>query len=276
MLAFAPAVYAQTAPASEPQTSGVVQSSEDVLKAADDPADSQAIVVTGSRIARDGSKSPVPITVVSAEQLQIAAPATTVVQALSELPAFTSTGPQNRPGNGGGNGGARSLALRNLGNNRTLVLFDGRRVPPTSATAQVNADFVPSMLLERVDVVTGGVSAVYGSDAVAGVVNFITNKKFTGLKVEGRFGISQLNDAENYKFGVAGGADFLSGRGHIMGSYEYYDAIIPSKVSAPKRRRTLWFGTPDLTKPASWAASSAAATRLPAGSQIRNSTIRVT
>lgn len=182
------------------------------------------IVVTGSRIARDGSESPVPMTVVSNDQLQNSAPATTVVQALSELPAFTSTGPQNRPGNGGGNGGARTLALRNLGNNRTLVLFDGRRVPPTSATAQVNADFVPSMLLERVDVVTGGVSAVYGSDAVAGVVNFVTDTDYTGIKVDARFGISQLNDAENYRLGVAGGTDLFGGRGHLMGSYEYYYA----------------------------------------------------
>ena len=186
------------------------------------PANS--IIVTGSRIARDGSQSPVPMTVVSTQQLESAAPATTIVQALSELPAFTSTGPQHRPGNGGGNGGARSLALRNLGNNRTLVLFDGRRVPPTSATAQVNADFVPTMLLERVDVVTGGVSAVYGSDAVAGVVNFVTDRDYTGLKVDARFGISQLNDGENYRFGVAGGTDLFGGRGHIMGSYEYYYA----------------------------------------------------
>jgi iron complex outermembrane receptor protein len=209
-LACATAVHAQEATA-------------DVGSAAEAAVD-DLIVVTGSRIARDGSESPVPMTVVSTEQLQNAAPATTVVQALTELPAFASTGPQNRPGNGGGNGGARQLSLRNLGGNRTLVLFDGRRVPPTSATAQVNADFVPSMLLERVDVVTGGVSAVYGSDAVAGVVNFITDTDYTGLKVDARFGISQLNDAENYRLGIAGGADLFGGRGHIMGSYEYYYA----------------------------------------------------
>ena len=212
-LAFATAAYGQEA----------APAAADVADAAEaPPADS--IVVTGSRIARDGSQSPVPTTIVSTQQLETAAPATTVVQALSELPAFTSTGPQNRPGNGGGNGGARSLALRNLGNNRTLVLFDGRRVPPTSATAQVNADFVPTMLLERVDVVTGGVSAVYGSDAVAGVVNFVTDRDYTGLKVDARFGISQLNDGENYRLGVAGGTDLFGGRGHIMGSYEYYYA----------------------------------------------------
>ena len=195
-----------------------------VANAAAEEQSGNSIIVTGSRIARDGSDSPVPLTIVSTEQLQTSAPATTVVQALSELPAFTSTGPQNRPGNGGGNAGARSLALRNLGNNRTLVLFDGRRVPPSSATAQVNADFVPTMLLERVDVVTGGVSAVYGSDAVAGVVNFVTDTDYTGLKADARFGISQLNDAENYRVGIAGGADLFGGRGHIMGSYEYYYA----------------------------------------------------
>lgn len=217
VLAFASVAQAQDASAAGPQAQDVAASEEDGER-------SDAIVVTGSRIARDGSDSPVPMTVVSTQQLEIAAPATTVVQALTELPIFTSTGPQNRPGNGGGNAGARSLALRNLGNNRTLVLFDGRRVPPTSATAQVNADFVPTMLLERVDVVTGGVSAVYGSDAVAGVVNFVTDRDYTGLKIDARAGISQLNDAENFRFGIAGGKDLFGGRGHIMGSYEYYYA----------------------------------------------------
>lgn len=186
--------------------------------------DDARIIVTGSRIVRDGSDSPVPVTVIAVDDLVQSNPSSTIIQSLSELPAFAATGPTNRPGNGGNNGSARVLALRNLGNQRTLVLFDGRRVPPTSVTGQVNADFVPSMLLERVDVVTGGASAVYGSDAVAGVVNFVTDTDFTGLKVDGRFGISQLGDAENYQVGIAGGADIMGGRGHIMGSYEYYKA----------------------------------------------------
>src|SRR6185295_13406221 len=88
---------------------------------------------------------------------------------------------------------------------------------------EVNADIIPQMLLQRVDVVTGGVSAVYGSDAVAGVVNFITDKTFTGIKAEANFGISEYGDGMEQRAGVAGGMNILGGRGHIEGSLEYYN-----------------------------------------------------
>jgi outer membrane receptor protein involved in Fe transport len=184
----------------------------------------EGIVVTGSRIIQNGNNMPTPVTVVSTDQLLQTTPST-VIQALTQLPVFSGgRSPITQPGNSSQNNAFRTLNLRNLNANRTLVLFDGQRVPPTSPNGEVNADFVPSMLLKRVDVVTGGASAVYGSDAVAGVVNFITDRGFNGLKFNAQFGVSELNDGEEYKFGIAGGTDLFGGRGHIMGSYEYFNS----------------------------------------------------
>ncbi len=184
----------------------------------------EEIIVTGSRIVQNGNNMPTPVTVVSAEQLLQTTPKT-IVEALQQLPVFSGGRNQTtQPGNGGGNGVGRNLNLRNVGATRTLVLFDGMRVPPTTQGGEVNADFVPSMLLQRVDVVTGGASAVYGSDAVTGVVNFITERNYNGLKFDGSFGRSQLGDADETKFGIAGGMGLFNGRGHIEGSYEYFNS----------------------------------------------------
>jgi outer membrane receptor protein involved in Fe transport len=191
------------------------------------------IVVTGSRIVQNGNNMPTPVTVVSTDQLLQTVPKT-VVEALQQLPVFNGGRNQTtQPGNGGGNGVGRNLNLRNVGATRTLVLFDGIRVPPTTQGGEVNADFVPSMLLQRVDVVTGGASAVYGSDAVAGVVNFITDRNYNGLKVDASLGRSELGDADEMKFGIAAGKELFNGRGHIEGSYEYFNA--PGVFSKLKR-----------------------------------------
>jgi iron complex outermembrane receptor protein len=203
-LAFGPLAYAQAAAGAEPQ-------------ALDE------VVITGSRVIQNGNAMPTPVTVVSAEQLLKTTP-TNVIDALTAMPVFaggrTTT---SQPGNSSQNNAAHVLNLRNIGNTRTLILFDGRRVPPTSPAGEVNVDLVPSMLLSRVDVVTGGASAVYGSDAVAGVVNFVTDRNFNGFKVDAHYGTSQLNDGQEWKFGIAGGTPLFDGRGHIEGSYEFYD-----------------------------------------------------
>lgn len=184
----------------------------------------EEVVVTGSRVIQNGNNSPTPVTVVTAEQLSQTNPST-VIDGLIALPVFAGgRTPTTNPGNSSQNNASRTLNLRNVGATRTLVLFDGRRVPPTSPLGEVNADFVPSMLLQRVDVVTGGASAVYGSDAVAGVVNFITDRNFNGLKVDAHYGRSERGDGAEYKFGIAGGMPLFSGRGHIEGSYEYFDS----------------------------------------------------
>ncbi len=183
----------------------------------------EQVVVTGSRVITNGNDSPTPLTVISTADITATAPAT-VFDGLQALPVFDGgLSPQSNPGNSSQNNAAHQFNLRNIGITRTLVLYDGRRIAPTAPTGQINADIIPEMLLQRVDVVTGGVSAVYGSDAISGVVNFITNKNFNGVKAFVQGGISEYADGKNVKVGIAAGQEVLGGRGHIEGSLQYYD-----------------------------------------------------
>lgn len=198
------------------------------------------IVVTGSRAIRDGAQAPTPVTVVSAEQLQQAQPGL-VGEALNTLPAFRGS---SRPATGftsaTGPGAGSFLNLRNLGQQRTLVLIDGRRASPSSRDGSVDVNMVPSELVRRVDVVTGGASAAYGSDAVAGVVNFVLDTGFTGLKTEVQGGISSEGDAESYKFSLTGGTDFADERGHIVVSGQIYDAVGIQSLNDRDWGRNYW------------------------------------
>jgi iron complex outermembrane recepter protein len=184
------------------------------------------IVVTGTRVAT-GNSSPVPVTVIQTETLMNVRP-TSLTESINVLPVFSgSRGQVSNPsatgGVGGGNGNAAQLNLRNIGGTRNLVLLDGRRVPPTSITNIVDADVIPQLLIDRVDVVTGGVSAVYGSDAVSGVVNFITNTKFNGVRAQAQAGISRYGDGAQREFAAAAGTGLFDGRGHIEVSYQFRD-----------------------------------------------------
>ncbi|HEX8415805.1 MAG TPA: TonB-dependent receptor [Sphingomicrobium sp.] len=180
------------------------------------------IVVTGSRIA-GGSNAPTPVTIVSSEALQRGNPSTPVA-ALRDLPALSATATSTRnPASGGAsNGGASFLDLRGLGANRTLTLVNGRRFVPATSTGLVDANLIPSALLERIDLVTGGGSAAYGSDAVAGVVNFVLNTKLEGVRAKAQLGISQYGDNAEKLFTVALGQAFLDGRLHVSAGGEYY------------------------------------------------------
>jgi len=185
----------------------------------------QQIVVTGSRTVKNGDNSPTPVTVVSTEVLTNMRP-TSLTESVLALPVFSgSRGAFSNPGAtggvSGGNGNAAQLNLRNLGGVRNLVLMDGRRVPPTSFTNIVDADVIPQLLIKRVDTVTGGVSAVYGSDAVSGVVNFVTDTKFNGLKLQAQAGISRYGDNPTQEAGLAWGKSFNEGRSHFEISYEF-------------------------------------------------------
>ena len=183
------------------------------------------VVVTGSRIVRNGNEAPTPVTVASTEQLVKAQPES-IVQALVQLPQFQGVGSRSTDTNTGGNVSGNHggfLNLRRLGVNRTLVLLDGRRLPPSTPRGEVDASLLPEMLVQRVEVVTGGASAVYGSDAVAGVVNYVLDDKFKGLRLDAQGGVSTYNDTGNYKIGGAFGKDLLDGRAHVMGSVEYFD-----------------------------------------------------
>jgi iron complex outermembrane recepter protein len=194
--------------------------------ASEDAAAEPTITVTGSRLIRNGDSSPSPVTVVQTSDLLTAQPGANLADALNVLPVFAgSRGAGSNPSTAGsasgGNGSANQLNLRNLGIQRTLVLVDGVRIPPTLFNGSVDVDLIPQMLVERVDVVTGGVSAVYGSDAVAGVVNYVLDKDFTGLKVEASGGVSEYGDASQLDAGVAFGTN-LGSAGHFEASYQYH------------------------------------------------------
>jgi iron complex outermembrane receptor protein len=187
-----------------------------------DQATLEEVTVTGSRIRpTDGMSAPTPVTAVTVEELSDFNPGSTIAAQLDNLPQFFDTPNAQRGGNSISTiAGGSYLNLRGMGLNRTLVLIDGTRVAPADAQGSVNVDMIPSALLERIDVVTGGASAAYGADAVAGVVNFVLNREFEGLTVNVSSGITEQTDGENYRFNVAGGHGFLDGRLHFIGSAE--------------------------------------------------------
>ena len=179
------------------------------------------IVVTGSRIVRDGFQAPTPVTVMSAEQVQgFSQP--NIADYVNTIPVFQgSASPStNQTSVSAGTAGVNTLNLRGVGSERTLVLFDGQRSVASTVTGLVDVNNFPQALIQRVDVVTGGASAAYGSDAVAGVVNFVLDREFTGLKGEVSGGLTTYGDNGNWKVTLTGGTPFASGRGHLVVSSE--------------------------------------------------------
>ena len=180
----------------------------------------EEITITGSRIVRDGVTAPTPVTVVSAERLQNLG-ATNIGQVLNTLPSFrASSSPQTA--NIQPRAAGTSLAdLRGLGTNRTLVLVNGRRFVPSTLEGAVDLNQIPTLLLERSEVVTGGASAQYGSDAVAGVVNLILNNTLEGVRTDLQYGRAEQGDGVDYHAGIAGGTKFADGRARITAAIEY-------------------------------------------------------
>lgn len=182
--------------------------------------DIEEITVTGSRVrAVNGMAEPTPVTAVSVDELQDYNPGSTIAAQLDELPQFFDTANAQRGGNAiSTTAGGSYLNLRGMGQNRTLVLLNGTRMAPSDAQGSVNVDMFPSALVQRIDVVTGGASAAYGADAVAGVVNFILDREFEGLSAQVSTGITQELDGENYNLSVAFGDSYMDGRLHVIGS----------------------------------------------------------
>src|ERR1043165_7138708 len=174
----------------------------------------ETVTVTGSRVISDAANSPTPLTVVSTDDLKAMAP-TSLPAGLNKLPVFQGSQIVGRPGDGSHNYSSSTLNLRNFGAHRTLVLMDGHRLTPSNDDGTVDVDTIPQMLISRVDVVTGGASAVYGSDAVTGVVNFVLNKTFEGVKFDVNTGLSTYADAMSYNLGAAAGTSLFGGRGHF-------------------------------------------------------------
>ncbi|MET0338567.1 MAG: TonB-dependent receptor, partial [Caulobacter sp.] len=185
-------------------------------------AEIEEILVTGSRIARDGYAAPTPVNVLGSEEIAAAAPAN-IADFVNTLPsvAGSSTAANSSGSLSNGAAGISALNLRALGTGRTLVLFDGQRSVVSAATGQVDTNTFPQSLISRVEVVTGGASSAYGSDAVGGVVNFILDKEYTGLKSTVEYGESTYGDGGNWKFNVTAGGGFAGGRGHFLASAEW-------------------------------------------------------
>lgn len=179
------------------------------------------IVVTGSRIPRPDVLSNSPVNVVNAEEIRLTA-ATETEQILNSFPQLVSGfGSQsNNPGNG-----TATLNLRNLGTVRTLVLQNGRRIVGSGEDGVVDIDMIPPSLIERVEVVTGGASAVYGSDAMAGVVNFVMKNDFEGVELSAQTGITERGDSARYNVDLTVGGNFADGRGNIVFYANYFDVL---------------------------------------------------
>jgi outer membrane receptor protein involved in Fe transport len=223
-LALAAASPAHAQPADQ-GTQGPPTPSEVAAQDAETPAatgEDEAILVTGTRIVRDGYQAPTPLTVLTRDDIENGSPSNNVADFVNQLPSLAgSTRPSNSRLNlSSGQAGINALNLRNLGEVRTLVLLDGRRSVASTITGLVDVNTIPQLLIERVEVVTGGASATYGSDAVGGVVNFILDKDFTGIRAQGDIGITERGDGFNYSAGIAAGTRFAGGRGHIMVSAE--------------------------------------------------------
>ena len=188
------------------------------------------MVVTGTRVVRDGFAAPTPRTVLTLEEIQNTSPTNNLADFINQQPALAgSTRPANsRLAISSGLAGVNTLNLRNLGEVRTLVLLDGRRSVGSTITGLVDINTFPQALVKSVEIVTGGASAAYGSDAVAGVANFILDKRFTGLKIAADNGITSIGDGHNYSVSAAIGMPFAGGRGHALlaGEYAHRDAIL--------------------------------------------------
>ena len=206
LLAGCAGTFVVAAPATAQTSSG----------ASDDTGSS--IVVTGSRIARPDFTSNSPT--VSVDEALLENSSTAALESnLNRLPQFV---PAQTPTAGGdiqptatNTPGAATVSLRGIGANRNLILVDGRRSTPSNASGVVDISTIPAAAIERVEIISGGASATYGADAVAGVTNFILKKNFQGLELDGRLGITEEGDGFEYQFSGIMGADFDGGRGNV-------------------------------------------------------------
>src|SRR5471032_2136293 len=190
----------------------------------------EQVVVSSTRLQAAGFNSPTPITVVSVADLEAQAKPS-IFEALTALPALQgSTGVQYATtSTSNGLIGLSALNLRGLSVLRTLTLLDSQRVVGSNYNGAVDISQMPQMLIQRIDVVTGGASASWGSDAVAGVVNFVTEKKFEGFKMNALAGLSRYGDMGTATYEMAAGTSFAGGRGHVEVSaeYSYNDGLLP-------------------------------------------------
>lgn len=206
--------YAQT------QGQADAQQSDD-----EDKRDIEEVVVTGSRIKRSPLTSPTPLTIIDSKAVTLSGE-NNLADFLNELPALQgSLVPNQQTGASLGLAGLNLLNLRDLGTVRTLTLIDGRRhVGADPGSTSVDIGSIPFALVERIEVITGGASAIYGADAVSGVVNFIMRDDFDGLILDGFYGLNDNGEGQNYRISAVAGGNFADGKGNATVSAEWRDS----------------------------------------------------
>ena len=226
VMASATSAWAQQAPTQPPAQEqdqgtaglGVPQSASPTDEANLDEANEvNEVVVTGSRIRRPGLVSTSPIQSVGEQEIRLQQQPE-VEAVLRQLPAIQ---PGDNANVNNGSSGAATISLRGLGSQRNLILIDGKRVTPFDVDGVVDTSIIPTALLERVDVITGGASAVYGSDAIAGAVNFILKRDFEGVELETNFRITEEGDGKILQQAATIGGNFLDGRGNAVVHVNY-------------------------------------------------------
>jgi iron complex outermembrane recepter protein len=194
------------------------------LVEADAPDTIGEVNIIAARVPEAGYETTAPLASIGSGKIEQQA-ATNVLQVLNQAPAFKATTTPTTNGVRAATPGASYADLRGLGSTRTLVLVDGKRFVPQIATAlasyQVDLNQIPALLIERVETVTSGASAHWGSDAVAGVVNLVLKKNFEGFRTDVQAGASDYGDDQEYRVGVLGGTRLFGGRGHIEGAVDY-------------------------------------------------------
>jgi iron complex outermembrane receptor protein len=210
----------------------------------------EEVTITGSRIQRtSGLETPTPVTSVDLDDLSDMNPRQ-MVEGLSQLPQFLNN---QRPQNTGSlTSGGSNLNLRGAGSTRTLVLLNGRRVPSGNRYGVVNVSSLPEAAISNVEIVTGGASAAYGTDAVAGVVNFILNTDYNGFTANVQAGTTSRRDGDNYAGGFTFGTE-LGEKGHLLISADYFDQDLIQSLDALKSRdwfrQRAWVTNPNPTGP---------------------------
>ncbi|MES2262611.1 MAG: TonB-dependent receptor [Pseudomonadota bacterium] len=210
------------------------------------PAPMQEVVITGSHIARKNFVAESAVASVGADALMQKGPST-VETALNQMPQFaaSSGGATQSGANQQARGARANLNLRGLGIARTLVLVDGRRVQPSDPFGNaVDMNTIPSAIISNIDIISGGASAVYGSDAVAGVVNIITKKRFEGVQIDAQYGQTSRADGKSADVNLLLGSKFAEGRGSSLLSLSYFD-----RQPAYKDSRPFFNGTGDTNAP---------------------------
>jgi len=215
------AALAQTVPAGDPAPPAAAGGGQDRVQAqqpaATGPAAQEDIIVTGSRLRNPTLTSPSPLQVIDQQAIKREA-FINVQDAIQMNPAFGNPGNSRTSSNSSRTGtGLSTIGLRNAGPNLTLVLVDGRRVVPAApGSSAVDVGFIPTGFIDRVEILTGGASAVYGSDAIAGVVNFIYKKHFDGIQASAQAGLSERGDDGEYQTDLTIGRNFAGGRGNAL------------------------------------------------------------